>query len=106
MLFGPSGYGLRQGVLMVPAHFGRLRSAVLFALLIERFGVSALLLSITLALAGLAALLAITPSSSAERASSGRPQRKDRRISPSAPVAAVRMNTPSTWSWRASLRSK
>jgi hypothetical protein len=67
-IFGPSGYGLRQGVLMVPARFGQAGAPFLFALLIERYGVSALLLSIALALAGLAALLALTPSSPAERA--------------------------------------
>jgi len=67
-IFGPSGYGLRQGILMVPAHFGQAGAPFLFALLMERYGVSALLLSSTLGLAGLAALLALTPSSPAERA--------------------------------------
>jgi MFS family permease len=68
VIFGPSGYGLRQGMLTVPAHFGQATAPFIFALLIERYGVSALLLSIALALAGLAALLAITPSRPAERA--------------------------------------
>jgi MFS family permease len=68
VIFGPSGYGLRQGMLTVPAHFGQATAPFIFALLMERYGVSALLLSITLALAGLAALLAITPSRPAERA--------------------------------------
>ena len=67
-IFGPSGYGLRQGMLMVPAHFGQAGAPVLFALLMERYGVWALLLSSTLGLAGLAALLALNPSSPAERA--------------------------------------
>jgi predicted MFS family arabinose efflux permease len=67
-IFGPAGYGLRQGILMVPAHFGQAGAPFLFALLMQRYGVSALLLSSTLGLAGLAALLAITPSSPAERA--------------------------------------
>jgi predicted MFS family arabinose efflux permease len=67
-IFGPSGYGLRQGILMVPARFGQAGAPFLFALLMERFGVSALLLSTTLGLAGLAALLALTPSTPAERA--------------------------------------
>jgi MFS family permease len=67
-IFGPSGYGLRQGILMVPARFGQAGAPFLFALLMERFGVSALLLSTTLGLAGLAALLALTPSAPAERA--------------------------------------
>jgi MFS family permease len=67
VIFGPSGYGLRQGMLTVPAHFGQATAPFIFALLMERYGVSALLLSITLALAGLTALLALSPSA-AERA--------------------------------------
>jgi MFS family permease len=67
-IFGPSGYSLRQGILMVPARFGHAGAPLLFALLMERYGVSALLLSTTLGLAGLAALLALAPSSPAERA--------------------------------------
>jgi MFS family permease len=66
-IFGPSGYGLRQGILMVPARFAQAGAPFLFALLMERYGVSALLLSTMLGLAGLAALVALTPSS-AERA--------------------------------------
>lgn len=67
-IFGPSGYGLRQGILMVPARFGQAGAPFLFALLMERYGVLALLASTALRLAGLAALLALTPSSPAERA--------------------------------------
>jgi hypothetical protein len=66
-IFGSSGYGLRQGVLMVPARFGQASAPFLFAILIEHHGAMALLLSITLGFAGLAALLALTPSSTAER---------------------------------------
>ena len=66
-IFGPGGYGLRQGVLMVPARFGQAGAPFFFALLIERYGASALLLSTGLGLAGLAALLALTPSMTAER---------------------------------------
>jgi hypothetical protein len=67
-IFGPSGYGLRQGILMVPARFGQAGAPLLFAVLMERFGAAALLLSIALGLGGLGALLALTPSSTAERA--------------------------------------
>jgi predicted MFS family arabinose efflux permease len=67
-IFGPAGYGLRQGVLMMPARFGQAAAPLVFALLMERYGVSALLLSITLGLAGLTALLALHPSSTAEHA--------------------------------------
>jgi hypothetical protein len=67
-IFGPAGYGLRQGFLMLPARFGQAGAPFLFALLIERYGASALLLSIALGLAGFAALLALHPSSTVERA--------------------------------------
>jgi MFS family permease len=67
-IFGPSGYGLRQGILMVPARFGQASAPFLFAALMERFGTSALLLSTALGLAALAALLVLTPSSTGERA--------------------------------------
>jgi len=66
-IFGPSGYGLRQGILMAPARFGQAGAPFLFAVLMERFGTSALLLSTVLGLAALAALLVLTPSSTAER---------------------------------------
>jgi hypothetical protein len=66
-IFGPSGYGFRQGILMVPARFGQASAPFLFAVLMERFGASALLLSTALGLAALAALLVLTPSSTAER---------------------------------------
>lgn len=66
-IFGPGGYGQRQGVLMVPARFGQAGAPFLFALLIERYGASALLLSAGLGLAGLAALLALTPSMTTEQ---------------------------------------
>jgi predicted MFS family arabinose efflux permease len=66
-LFGPSDYGFRQGILMVPAHFGQASAPFLFAILMERFGASALLLSTALGLAALAALLVLTPSSTTER---------------------------------------
>ena len=67
-IFGPSGYGFRQGLLMVPARFGQAGAPFLFALLMERYGAGALVLSTVLGLAGLAALLAIAPSSTADRA--------------------------------------
>lgn len=58
-IFGPHGYGHRQGVLMVPARFGQAAAPVLFALLIERFGAASLVASSLIALVGLAALLAL-----------------------------------------------
>jgi len=67
-IFGPANYGFRQGVLMVPARFAQAGAPFLFALLIERYGAGALLLSIALGLVGLAALLAINPSMTKEHA--------------------------------------
>lgn len=67
-IFGPSSYGHRQGLLMVPARFGQAGAPFLFALLMERYGASALLLSTALGLAGLAALLALTSASTVEQA--------------------------------------
>ena len=58
-IFGPYGYGLRQGVLMVPARFGQALAPLAFALLIERFGTQALLFSSALGLAALGALLVL-----------------------------------------------
>ena len=67
-IFGPGGYGFRQGILMAPARFGQAAAPFLFALMMERYGAWALLLTAGLGLAGFAALLALTPSSTAERA--------------------------------------
>jgi hypothetical protein len=67
-IFGAGGYGLRQGLLMVPARFGQAAAPFVFALLIERFGVSALVVSAALGLAGFAALMVLSPSSTVERA--------------------------------------
>ncbi|MGE4220314.1 MAG: MFS transporter [Alphaproteobacteria bacterium] len=58
-IFGPSGYGLRQGVLMVPARFGQAVAPVLFALLIEGFGPAALAVTAGLGLLGFVALLGV-----------------------------------------------
>ena len=58
-IFGPHGYGLRQGMLMVPARFGQALAPLAFALLIERFGTQALLFSSALGLAALVALFVL-----------------------------------------------
>lgn len=62
-IFGPASYGFRQGVLMVPARFVQAAAPFLFALLMERYGALALLLSSALAVMGVAALVALAPSS-------------------------------------------
>jgi predicted MFS family arabinose efflux permease len=60
-IFGPADYGLRQGILMMPARFGQAAAPFLFALLMERYGVSALILSTALGAAALAALFVLKP---------------------------------------------
>ncbi len=58
-LFGPSGYGLRQGLLVMPARLAQALSPWLFGLLLAEFGTHALWFSAALALSALAALLLI-----------------------------------------------
>ncbi len=55
-IFGPHGYGLRQGLLMVPARFAQAFSPLVFALLIDAFGTRALWLSAALGVLAYAAL--------------------------------------------------
>lgn len=55
-IFGPPGYGLRQGLLMVPARFAQAFSPLVFALLIDDFGTRALWLSAALGVLAYAAL--------------------------------------------------
>ncbi|ESQ99172.1 membrane protein [Stutzerimonas chloritidismutans AW-1] len=55
-IFGPHGYGLRQGLLMVPARFAQAFSPLVFALLIDDFGTRALWLSAALGVMAYAAL--------------------------------------------------
>ncbi|MEZ3185144.1 MFS transporter [Pseudomonas sp. LM13] len=55
-IFGPHGYGLRQGLLMVPARFAQALSPLVFALLIDDFGMRALWLSAGLGVLAYAAL--------------------------------------------------
>jgi predicted MFS family arabinose efflux permease len=57
VLFGPSGYGHRQGLLMVPARVAQAFAPWLFGLLLDRFGAQVLWFSAALGLAALAALL-------------------------------------------------
>ncbi|WP_313450039.1 MFS transporter [Stutzerimonas kunmingensis] len=55
-ILGPHGYGLRQGLLMVPARFAQAFSPLVFALLIDDFGTRALWLSAALGVLAYAAL--------------------------------------------------
>jgi MFS family permease len=57
VLFGTKDYGLRQGILMVPARFAQALSPYLFGLAIDRFGAGALWFSAALGGVGFAALM-------------------------------------------------
>ncbi|WP_280151806.1 MFS transporter [Piscinibacter sp. XHJ-5] len=59
VLFGPHGYGHRQGVLMVPARVAQAFSPWLFGLCLDRWGAAALWVTAALSLAAFAALLAL-----------------------------------------------
>ncbi|MES2609114.1 MAG: MFS transporter, partial [Pseudomonadota bacterium] len=59
VLFGPSGYGHRQGLLMVPARIAQAASPWLFGLCLDRMGAGALWVSAGLGLAAFLALLAL-----------------------------------------------
>lgn len=58
-LFGPAGYGARQGWLMVPARIAQACAPFLFGLGLEHWGTQALWLSVGIGLLALAALLAL-----------------------------------------------
>jgi len=57
VLFGAHGYGLRQGLLMVPARVAQASAPWLFGILLDRFGAGALWFSTALGMAAFLALL-------------------------------------------------
>jgi predicted MFS family arabinose efflux permease len=59
VLFGPQGYGARQGLLMVPARICQAVAPALFGLCLERWGAGALWLSMALGLMAFGALMAM-----------------------------------------------
>ena len=59
VLFGPQGYGLRQGMLMLPARFVQALSPLLFGLALQSWGAQALWLTAALGAACLGALLCL-----------------------------------------------
>jgi predicted MFS family arabinose efflux permease len=59
VLFGPAGYGHRQGVLMVPARIAQAASPWVFGLCLDRLGAGALWVSAGLGVAAFLALLAV-----------------------------------------------
>ncbi len=56
VLFGPSGYGHRQGLLMVPARLAQALAPWLFGLLLDRWGSGAMWFTAALGMAAFAAL--------------------------------------------------
>jgi predicted MFS family arabinose efflux permease len=56
VIFGPQGYGARQGLLMVPARVAQAFAPLVFGLAIDHFGARALWVSTGVGLIGLAAL--------------------------------------------------
>ena len=55
-LFGPGGYGLRQGLLMMPARFMQAAAPFVFDLLLSRVGTVALALTASMGVASFVAL--------------------------------------------------
>lgn len=72
VLFGPKGYGQRQGLLMVPARLAQASSPWVFGLCLAQRGAGVLWLSGLIGLLTLAALLAM-PKPSEQSASSKAP---------------------------------
>ncbi|MFY8083969.1 MAG: MFS transporter [Rubrivivax sp.] len=59
VLFGPAGYGARQGWMMMPARVAQALAPVLFGLALQRWGAQAMWLSAGLGLVAFAALMVI-----------------------------------------------
>jgi MFS family permease len=66
VLFGPHGYGERQGFLMVPARIAQACAPLLFGLCLDRWGAGALGVSAALSVAAFLALLALPRSAPRE----------------------------------------
>lgn len=75
VLFGPHGYGVRQGLLMVPARIAQAFAPLAFGLCIDRWGAGAPRVSAVLGLTALGALL-VLPRSAQEARESATPARK------------------------------
>jgi MFS family permease len=68
VIFGPQGYGARQGLLMVPARVAQAFAPLVFGLAMDQFGGGALWASTGVGLVGLAALVWLQRSGSVVRA--------------------------------------
>ena len=58
-LFGPSGYGLRQGILAAPARILQAIAPLLFGIVLERYGANAIWLTTGLGLSAFLLLMLI-----------------------------------------------
>ena len=67
VIFGPQGYGARQGLLMVPARVAQAFAPLVFGLAIDQFGGGALWVSTGVGLVGLVALVWLQRSGSVVR---------------------------------------
>jgi hypothetical protein len=67
VLFGPQGYGHRQGVLMVPARIAQALSPWVFGVCLDRWGAGALAVTALLGLAALAALMLLPAAANTPR---------------------------------------
>lgn len=70
-IFGPGRYGLRNGILSVPARLTLSAAPFLFGLLLDRIGLYAVLLTVGLNLAAFGSLWLLRPSSAAVEAIAG-----------------------------------
>jgi len=67
VLFGPQGYGERQGLLMVPARIAQALAPWVFGVCLDRWGVGALGLSGALGLVAFGALMLLPKQSNPPR---------------------------------------
>ena len=78
MVFGPAGYGARQGWLMMPARVTQALAPVLFGIALDRYGAAAAWLSAALGSSAFIALLAVPQPPSPPYRSHAAAHRRDR----------------------------
>jgi len=70
-IFGPAGYGLRTGLLSVPARLSVAAAPFLFGLLLDRVGIPAILLTVGLNLSAFGSLCLLRPARTSAAAAAG-----------------------------------
>lgn len=63
-IFGPQGYGLRQGYLVAPARFAQAAAPLAFGLMLDTWGMAAIMATAAVSLLSFAALVALKPGAS------------------------------------------